>query len=49
MPDRRGMTLMVGNAGGLRIVVDGQTLPPLGNKGEVRRGIRLTPDALLSN
>lgn len=49
VPDRSGLTLMVGNAGGLRILVDGRALPPLGDEGQVRRGIRLTPEALLSN
>ncbi|WP_343870348.1 DUF4115 domain-containing protein, partial [Caenispirillum bisanense] len=48
VPDRDGMTLMVGNAGGLQIQVDGRPLPALGGQGEVRRGIRLDPDRLLS-
>lgn len=46
VPDRAGLTLLTGNAGGVRIVVDGQTLAPLGNEGEVKRGIQLDPDRL---
>lgn len=45
-PDRAGLVLLTGNAGGLRIVVDGRTLPPLGGDGEVRRGIPLDADQL---
>ncbi|WP_245913363.1 helix-turn-helix domain-containing protein [Caenispirillum bisanense] len=48
VPDRDGLTLMVGNAGGLQIQVDGKALPALGGPGEVRRGIRLEPDRLMS-
>lgn len=46
VPDRAGLTLLTGNAGGVRIVVDGQTLAPLGAEGEVKRGIPLDPDRL---
>lgn len=46
VPDRSGLTLLTGNAGGVRIVVDGQTLAPLGNEGEVKRGIPLDPERL---
>jgi len=46
VPDRAGLTLLTGNAGGVRIVVDGQTLAPLGNEGEVKRGISLDPERL---
>lgn len=46
VPDRAGLTLLTGNAGGVRIVVDGQTLAPLGNEGEVKRGIQLDPERL---
>ncbi len=48
VPDRDGMTLMVGNAAGLQIQVDGKPLPALGAQGEVRRGIRLDADRLLA-
>lgn len=48
VPDRAGLTLLTGNAGGVRIVVDGQTLAPLGNEGEVKRGIQLDPERLKS-
>lgn len=46
VPDRAGLTLLTGNAGGVRIVVDGQPLAPLGAEGEVKRGIPLDPERL---
>jgi len=45
----RGLVLTAGNAGGLRIIVDGRTLPSLGPKGAVRQGIRLDADKLLAS
>lgn len=46
VPDRSGLLLHTGNAGGLEVVVDGANLGTLGETGEVRRGIVLEPDAL---
>ena len=48
VPDRAGLTLLTGNAGGLRIVVDGQNTPTLGPLGAVRRNVMLEPDPLKS-
>lgn len=48
VPDREGLTLLTGNAGAVRIVVDGQPLPPFGGEGEVKRGIPLDADRLKS-
>lgn len=48
VPDRAGLTLLTGNAGGLRLMVDGKPLPPLGAEGEVKRGIVLEPERLKS-
>jgi cytoskeleton protein RodZ len=43
VPDRAGLTLATGNAGGLRLTLDGQALAPLGESGEVKRNISLMP------
>jgi cytoskeleton protein RodZ len=48
VPDRPGLTLLTGNAGGLRIDVDGQNVPELGPLGAVRRNVSLNPEALKS-
>ncbi len=46
VPDRGGLTLMTGNAGGLDILVDGETVPSLGAPGQVRRNVALDADRL---
>ena len=48
VPDRAGLTLLTGNAGGLRISVDGQDIATLGPLGAVRRNVMLEPGALKS-
>ncbi len=46
VPNRNGMRLMTGNAGGLDISVDGDSVPAIGARGESRRDVRLDPDLL---
>jgi cytoskeleton protein RodZ len=41
VPDQAGLRLTVGNAGGLVIRVDGQSIPPLGGSGVVLRNVPL--------
>jgi cytoskeleton protein RodZ len=48
VPNRAGLTLLTGNAGGLRITVDGKDVRSLGSVGSVRRDIALEPDQLSS-
>lgn len=48
VPDRQGLRFDTGNAGGLEITVDGQTVPPLGPSGAVRRNIPLDADKLVA-
>lgn len=47
VPDRPGLDLRMGNAGGLEFIVDGIALPLLGRLGEVKRNVSLNPEALL--
>lgn len=46
VPDRPGLTLMTGNAGGLDVVVDGGKVAPLGAAGQVVRDVPLDPERL---
>ncbi len=48
VPDRPGLKLLTGNAGGLEIMVDGETVPVIGGKGAVRRSVLLDADRLLA-
>lgn len=48
VPNRPGLTLMTGNAGGLDVVVDGGKIAPLGNPGQVVRDVPLDPERLRS-
>ena len=46
VPERPGLKMVTGNAGGLEIVVDGEAIPRLGPPGAVVRDIALDPDSL---
>ncbi|MEO1248542.1 MAG: RodZ domain-containing protein, partial [Pseudomonadota bacterium] len=48
VPNRQGLHMVTGNAGGIEIFVDGQPTPPFGRHGDVVRNIDLDPDALLN-
>ena len=43
---RDGFRLTLGNAGGVRVTVDGRALEPLGNSGQVIRDLRVPPPRL---
>jgi cytoskeleton protein RodZ len=47
VPDRPGVSMRTGNAGGLEITVDGKPAPPIGPNGAIRN-VSLEPQALIS-
>jgi cytoskeletal protein RodZ len=47
VPNQAGLSLVVGNAGGLNVVVDGRAAPPLGEPGQVAHNVSLDPTRLL--
>jgi cytoskeleton protein RodZ len=48
LPDRGDLALWTGNAGGVEIWVDGQSIGVLGRSGAVMRDVSLAPDALIA-
>ncbi len=48
VPNQTGLRLLTGNAGALEILVDGASVPPIGEEGAVRRGVLLDPELLKS-
>jgi cytoskeleton protein RodZ len=46
VPNEDGLIMATGNAGGLRIKVDGKEIKPLGEAGQIKRKIVLNPAAL---
>ena len=48
VPDRPGLVLMTGNAGGIEILVGDAVAPALGPVGAVRRRVALDPERLLA-
>ena len=47
VPNEDGLSMITGNAGGLEISVDGDTVPALGGSGVVLRNVRLDAQRLL--
>ena len=47
VPDKVGLTLKTGNAGGVQFLVDNILVQPIGPSGTVRSGIKLEPELLL--
>lgn len=48
VPNRTGLQLLTGNAGGLEILVDGTPAPRLGPEGAIRRNVPLEADSLMN-
>ena len=46
VPNEDGLVMSTGNAGGLKIKVDGKEIPKLGDTGQIKRKIALSPDML---
>jgi cytoskeleton protein RodZ len=49
VPNEKGLIMATGNAGGIKVKVDGKDLASLGETGQIRRKIPLDADALLKS
>jgi cytoskeleton protein RodZ len=47
VPPEKGLVMATGNAGGIKVKVDGKEIGPLGETGQIRRKISLDPALLL--
>lgn len=45
VPNESGLIMATGNAGGIKVKVDGREMPPLGETGQIKRKIPLNPSA----
>ncbi len=48
VPDQKGLVISTGNAGGIKVLVDGKAVTPLGRPAQVKRNVPLDPEALLA-
>ena len=48
VPNRSDLFLMTGNAGGIEIIVDGKSVPAIGQPGVVRDNVALVPERLVA-
>jgi cytoskeleton protein RodZ len=48
VPEGAGLSMRTGNAGALEITVNGDSVPPIGRIGAVRRNVALDPQALVA-
>lgn len=46
IPSRPDLIMTIGNAGGLQILVDGEQIPALGERGEIKKNIQLDSEKL---
>jgi len=47
VPNDEGLVLATGNAGGIKVWVDGKEVAPVGAAAAIKRGVKLDPDELL--
>ncbi|PZO79075.1 MAG: hypothetical protein DI626_11695, partial [Micavibrio aeruginosavorus] len=47
VPPDQELVMTTGNAGGVKVKVDGRELPPLGEAGQIKRRMSLSPSELL--
>jgi|AntRauTorcE11897_2_1112592.scaffolds.fasta_scaffold04772_3 cytoskeleton protein RodZ len=46
VPNKKGLEMATGNAGGLDIYIDGKKIEPIGRSGDIMRGVSLDPQEL---